>query len=80
MNSTFIVDRIENDIMVVINQDTSQTIDVPHALAPTLNEGDVFTIQSDSTAKENKLSEAEARLSRLKEKSPQPTSGSPFEL
>ena len=28
--------------MVVINQDTNQTIDVPHALAPTLTEGDVL--------------------------------------
>ena len=80
MNSTYTVDRIEGDIMVVINQDTNQTIDVPHALAPTLNEGDVFTIHSDQVSKEDKLSEAEARLNRLKAKSAQPTSGNPFDL
>ena len=80
MNSTYTIDRIEGDIMVVVNQDTNQTIDVPHALAPTLTEGDVFTIQSDSTTKENMLSEAETRLHRLKAKSPQPTSDNPFDL
>jgi hypothetical protein len=80
MNSTYTVDRIEGDIMVVINQDTNETIDVPHALAPSLTEGDVFTIQSDSTIKNDQLSEAEARLKRLKEKSPQPTLGSSFDL
>ena len=60
--------------MVVINQDTSETIDVPHALAPTLSEGDIFSIQTDSTNKEKCSARLEARLNRLKEKSPQPTS------
>lgn len=80
MNSTYTVDRIEGDIMVVINQATNQSIDVPHALAPALTEGDVFTIQSKSETKAHQLSEAEARLNRLKAKSPQPTSSNPFDL
>ena len=79
MTNTYTVDRIEGDIMVVINQDTNQSFDVPHALAPTLNEGDIFTIQSEAATKET-LSEAEARLNRLKAKSPQPTSDNPFDL
>ena len=80
MNNTYIVDRIEGETMVVINQDTSESFDIPHAFAPTLSEGDVFTIQSNSVTKENTLREAEARLDRLKAKSSQPTSGNPFDL
>ena len=79
MNSIYTVDRIEGDIMVVINQDTNQSFDVPHALAPHLSEGDAFSIQSESATQE-RLSEAESRLNRLKAKSPQPTPGNPFDL
>ena len=80
MKHTYTVDRIEGDIMVVINQDTQQQIDVPHILAPSLSEGDVFTLMADSATKENQLDEAKARLERLKAKSVQPTSSNPFDL
>ena len=75
-----IVDRIEGDTMVVINQDTNETLNVPHALAPHLTEGDAFSIRSEPTVKQSQLDEAKARLERLKSRTPQPTSGNPFDL
>ena len=37
--------------MVVINQDTSESFDIPHAFAAALSEDDIRAIQTDSTAK-----------------------------
>lgn len=75
---TFIVDRIEGDTMVVINQDTEETLDLPHALAPNLKEGDAFSISQQDTT--TQLSESEERLARLKAKSPQPSTGDIIDL
>ena len=80
MNTIYIVDRIERDTMVVINQETNETIEVPHALAPHLSEGDAFSIQSEATQQQAQLDQAKARLERLKSRSSQPTSGNPFDL
>ncbi len=66
--------------MVVINQETNETLEVPHALAPELSEGDAFSIRSEATVKEGELDEAKARIERLKSRTPQPTSGNPFDL
>lgn len=80
MDITYTVDRIEGNIMVVVNQDTNETLDIPHALAPNLCEGDVFTIRPEPGVKQTQLDEAEARLERLKARSSQPSSGSTFDL
>lgn len=80
MNPTFVVDRIEGDVMIVVHQDTAATLNVPHALAPSLKEGDVFSVQASQSTKDNALQEAEARLERLKAKSSQPQPGDTFDL
>ena len=80
MNTIHIVDRIEGNTMVVINQDTNKSLEVPHALAPQLSEGDAFSIQSEPTVKQSQLDEAKARLERLKARSPKPSSGNTFDL
>ena len=80
MNTIHIVDRIEGDTMVVINQETKETLEVPHGLAPHLSEGDAFSIQSEATHTQTKLDEAKARLERLKSRSPQPSPSSTFDL
>ena len=80
MNTTHIVDRIEGTTMIVVNQETNETLEVPHALAPHLSEGDAFSIHSEPTLKQNQLDEANARLERLKARSPQPSSGNTFDL
>ena len=80
MNTVYFVDRIEENTMVVINQQTNETLEVPHALAPELSEGDAFSIRSEPTVKQNQLDEAKARLERLKARSPKPSSGNTFDL
>ena len=80
MNTVYFVDRIEGNTMVVINKQTNETLEVPHALAPELSEGDAFSIRSEPTVKQSQLDEAKERLERLKSRSPQPTSGNPFDL
>ena len=80
MNTIHIVDRIEGSTMIVINQETNETLEVPRALAPRLSEGDAFSIRSEPTVKQSQLDEAKARLERLKSRTPQPTSGKPFDL
>ena len=80
MNPTFVVDRIEGDVLIVVHQDTAETLNIPHALAPSLKEGDVFSVQASQSAKDNALQEAEARLERLKAKSSQPQPGDTFDL
>ena len=80
MNTVYFVDRIEGNTMVVINQQTNETLEVPHALAPELSEGDAFSIRSEPTVNQSQLDEAKERLERLKSRSPQPTSGKPFDL
>ena len=80
MNTIHIVDRIEGSIMIVVNQETNETLEVPHALAPQLSEGDAFSIQSEATQKQTQLDEAKARLERLKSRSPQPSPGNSFDL
>ena len=66
--------------MVVINQDTNESLEIPHALAPELSEGDAFSIQSEPSIQQTQLDEAKARLERLKTRSPQPNPGSTFDL
>ena len=80
MNPTFVVDRIEGDIMIVVHQGTAETLNIPHALAPSLREGDVFSVQASQSTKDKALQEAEARLERLKAKSSQPQPGDSFDL
>lgn len=80
MSTTFVVDRIEGETMVVVNQTTDETIDVPHALAPSLTEGDVFSIQSEASRQQTVLEDAQARLERLKATSEQPQPGTTFDL
>ena len=80
MNTIHIVDRIEGSTMIVVNQETNETLEVPHALAPQLSEGDAFSIQSETTQKQTQLDEAKARLERLKSRSPQPNPGNSFDL
>ena len=80
MNTIHIVDRIEGNIMVVINQNTNESLEVPHALAPNLSEGDAFSIQSEATQKQTQLDEAKDRLERLKSRSTQPSPGNSFDL
>ena len=80
MNPTFVVDRIEGDVLIVVHQDTAETLNIPHALAPSLKEGDVFSVQASQSTKDKALQEAEARLERLKTKSSQPQAGDTFDL
>ena len=80
MNTIHTVDRIEGNTMVVINQDTNESLEVPHGLAPHLSEGDAFSIQIESSTQQTQLDEARARLERLKARSPQPSSGNTFDL
>ena len=80
MNTLFTVDRIEVTLMVVVNQTTQDVIEVPHALAPTLSEGDVFSIQIQPSAQQSQINDAQARLDRLKATSQQPSSGDVIDL
>jgi hypothetical protein len=80
MNTLFTVDRIEGKLMVVVNQTTQDVIEVPHALAPTLSEGDVFSIQIQPSAQQSQINDAQARLDRLKATSQQPSSGDVIDL
>ena len=41
--------------MVVINQDTNEMLDVPHALAPHLKEGDAFSVRSETSIDQTQL-------------------------
>ena len=69
-----VVDRIEGD--TVILESGSILFDVPRSAFPDVEEGDVLIWkkqEADST-------EAEARLERLKERSPQPKGGDIFDL
>ncbi len=77
MSPLFVVDRIEDKMLVVINQDTQDTFDVPRALAPHLAEGDVFSITKHEPSNQE---DAEERLARLKKRSPQPSSGDVIDL
>ena len=80
MNTLFTIDRIEGTLMVVVNQDTQDVLEVPHALAPTLKEGDVFSIQIQTSAQQSQINDAQARLDRLKATSQQPSSGDVIDL
>ena len=80
MNTLFTIDRIEGNFMIVINQETQDVIEVPHALAPMLKEGDVFSIQIQTSVQQSQIDEAQARLDRLKVNSQQPSSGTVIDL
>ena len=80
MNSIFIIDRIEADTMIVINQESGESLEIPHALAPHLSEGDAFSIQSEESKTADLLKSANDRLERLKAKSTQPKPGDIFDL
>jgi len=80
MNTLFTIDRIEGNLMVVINQETQDVIEVPHALAPMLKEGDVFSIEVQTSVQQSQIDEAQARLDRLKANSQQPSSGTVIDL
>jgi len=80
MNTLFTIDRIEGNFMIVINQETQDVIEVPHALAPMLKEGDVFSIEVQTSAQQSQIDEAQARLDRLKVNSQQPSSGTVIDL
>ena len=80
MNTLFTVDRIEGKLMVVVNQATQDVIEVPHALAPMLKEGDVFSIEAQTSAQQSQIDEAQARLDRLKTNSQQPSGGTAIDL
>lgn len=80
MNTLFTIDRIEGNFMIVINQETQDVIEVPHALAPMLKEGDVFFIEVQTSAQQSQIDEAQARLDRLKVNSQQPSSGTVIDL
>ena len=80
MNTLFTIDRIEGNFMIVINQETQDVIEVPHALAPMLKEGDVFFIKVQTSAQQSQIDEAQARLDRLKVNSQQPSSGTVIDL
>jgi hypothetical protein len=80
MSNIFTIDRIEGTLMIVINQETQDVIEVPHALAPTLKEGDVFSVETQPSAQQSQLDDAQARLDRLKAKSQQPSRGDIIDL
>ena len=80
MNTLFTIDRIEGNFMIFINQETQDVIEVPHALAPMLKEGDVFSIEVQTSAQQSQIDEAQARLDRLKVNSQQPSSGTVIDL
>lgn len=76
MNTLFVVDRVEGEVLIVINQETQESFDVPRLLAPHLAEGDVFSITKHAADHED----AKSRLDRLKKRSPQPSSGDIIDL
>lgn len=76
MNTLFVVDRVEGNMLIVINQETQESFDVPRMMAPHLAEGDVFSITKHTADHED----AKARLDRLKERSPQPSAGDIIDL
>ena len=80
MNTLFTIDRIEGNFMIVIYQETQDVIEVPHALAPMLKEGDVFSIEVQTSAQQSQINDAQARLDRLKATSQQPSSGDVIDL
>ena len=80
MSTLFTIDRIEGTLMIVINQETQDVIEVPHALAPTLKEGDVFSVETQPSAQQSQLDDAKARLERLKNTSQQPSRGDIIDL
>ena len=80
MNTLFTIDRIEGTLMIVVNQHTQEVIEVPHTLAPMLKEGDVFSIQVQSSVQQSQIDDAQARLERLKANSQQPSSGDVIDL
>ena len=69
-----VVDRIEGE--TVILESGSVLFDVPRSAFPDVEEGDVLIWKKQET----NSTEAEDRLKRLKERSPQPESGDIFDL
>ncbi len=65
-----VVDRFEGDLAVL--EVGATHVDVPRALLPAgTREGDVLSLVKDAAATAEALSDAEARLARLKAKTPQ---------
>ena len=69
-----VVDRIENDIVVL--ESDSVLFDVPRSAFPDVQEGDVLVW----TKHEPNTTGAEARIERLKSRSPQPKGGDIIDL
>ena len=69
-----VVDRIEGDTIIL--ESGSVLFDVPRSAFPDVEEGDVLVWKKQ----EANTTEAEARLERLKERSPQPKGGDIFDL
>ena len=65
-----VVDRFEGDLAVL--EIGVMRVEVPRALLPAgTREGDVLSLIKDSAATAEALADAEARLARLKAKTPQ---------
>ena len=65
-----VVDRFEGDLAVL--ELGATRVDVPSALLPAgTREGDVLSFVKDAAATAEALADAEARLARLKAKTPQ---------
>ena len=81
MSQQFVVDRIENQTIILISQtDDSIHIEIPIALFLEVREGDVLTLRRDDSATQSALNEAQSRLDRLKSASPQPSKGDIIDL
>lgn len=81
MSQQFVVDRIEDQILVLISQtDDSIHFELPTIFFPEVKEGDVLILQPDDSSTQHNLDEAQARLERLKTTSPQPSKGDVIDL
>ena len=81
MTQYFVIDRIENEILVVIaQQDPNVSFELPQSIFPEVSEGDILALTPNASSRESALSEANARLERLKSASPQPSAGDIIDL
>lgn len=62
-----IIDRIEGDFAIVELEDGT-TIEVPKLLFGDINEGDVFSIQKDEEATNDRIEDIGSLFERLKRK------------
>ena len=80
MERTFVVDRIEEDTLILIAQDSGQSFQVPTTMFPFLKEGDVLQTKKDTDATQKVQAAMQDRLDQLKAKTQQPKKGDVIDL